>query len=145
MHYTTVAELELGPKLVLCYKHTTKTFFLKLHCPKKRSKYETKLCPMKLGQNFVRYFVRFVGNEVSRKKCFWDLLTFRRTSFAQTFKSIFSNSKWFLIKSDTWIYVRGNFISKFGNCTERVDIPECTYFLLIFVYASIQNAMQLVS
>jgi serine protease inhibitor len=30
---------------------------------------------MKLGQNFVKYFVRFLGNGVSRKKCFWDLLT----------------------------------------------------------------------
>ena len=30
-----------------------KHFFLKLHCPKKRTKYLTKFCPMKLGQNFV--------------------------------------------------------------------------------------------
>ena len=31
---------------------------------------------MKLGQNFVKYFVRFLGQWSFKKKCFWDLLTF---------------------------------------------------------------------
>ena len=31
---------------------------------------------MKLGLNFIKSFVRFLSNRVSRKKCFWDLLIF---------------------------------------------------------------------
>ena len=34
------------------------------------SKYLTKFWPMKLGQNFVKYFVCFLGNGVSRKNDF---------------------------------------------------------------------------
>ena len=30
---------------------------------------------MKLGQNFVKYFIRFLGLEF-QEECFWDLLTF---------------------------------------------------------------------
>ena len=37
-----------------------------------------KIVAMKLGQNFVKYFVHFWGNGVSRKKCFWDFLTFSK-------------------------------------------------------------------
>ena len=51
--------------------------------PPKRTKYLTKFCPSFIGQNFVSYFVRFLGNGVSRKNasentknCFQDLLTF---------------------------------------------------------------------
>ena len=62
--------------VVLKVSKSQKHFLLKLHCPKKGKKYLTKFCPMKLGQNFVKYFVHFLGNGVSRKKCFWDLLTF---------------------------------------------------------------------
>ena len=45
-------------------------FLLKHHSPKKWTKYLTKLCPMKLVQNFVKYFVSFVGNGVSKKFAF---------------------------------------------------------------------------
>ena len=44
--------------------------------PKKLTKYKSKVCSMKLGQNFVKYFVRFLGNGVSRKNAFeiyWPL------------------------------------------------------------------------
>ena len=37
---------------------------------KKRTKYLTKFCLMKLGQNFVKYFFRFWGNGFSRKNAF---------------------------------------------------------------------------
>ena len=47
-----------------------KHFFLKLHYPKRRTKYYTKLYPIKLGQNFVKNFVRYLGNGVSRKNAF---------------------------------------------------------------------------
>ena len=38
---------------------------------------------MKLGQNFIKYFVRFGGHimEFQEKKRFWDLLTFAATSW----------------------------------------------------------------
>ena len=48
----------------------SEAFFLETPLPKKRTKYETKFCPMKLGQNFVKYFVLFCGNGVSRKNAF---------------------------------------------------------------------------
>jgi hypothetical protein len=41
------------------YSKSQKQFFLKLHCPKKRTKYLTKFCPSFIGQNFVKYFVHF--------------------------------------------------------------------------------------
>ena len=44
-----------------------KHFFLGTPLPKKWMKFFTKVSPMKLGQNFVKYFVRFLGNGVSRK------------------------------------------------------------------------------
>ena len=49
-----------------------KHFFLKVETPlpKKLTKYLTKFCPMKLGQNFAKYFVCFLGNEVSKKIAF---------------------------------------------------------------------------
>ena len=40
-------------------RKSLKQFFLKLHCPKNQTKYQTKFCPMKLGQKFVKYFVRY--------------------------------------------------------------------------------------
>ena len=54
-----------------------KHFFLKLHhCPQKRTKYLTKFCPSFIEQNFVSFFVCFLGNGVSRKNAFenyWPL------------------------------------------------------------------------
>ena len=55
-----------------------KTFFSKLHRPKtERNIIENwKFCSMKLGQNFVKYFVRYLGNGVSTKNAFeinWPL------------------------------------------------------------------------
>ena len=43
---------------------------------KKRTKHFTKFCPCFIGQNFVEYFVHFLGNGVSRKNAFeiyWPL------------------------------------------------------------------------
>ena len=51
--------------LTLKVSKSQKQFFLK-----------TKFCPIKLGQNFVKYFVRFLGNGVSRKivfEIYWPL------------------------------------------------------------------------
>ena len=45
-------------------------FFLKLHCPKMNEILDKILPYMKLGQNFVKYFVRFLGNGVSRNNVF---------------------------------------------------------------------------
>ena len=44
--------------------------FLKTLLPKKRTKYWTKFCPMKLGQTFVKYFVHVLGNWLSSKNAF---------------------------------------------------------------------------
>ena len=49
--------------------------FDNLQCPPKK-KYYTKFCPMKLGQNFVKYF-GFLGNGVSIRNAFeifWSLV-----------------------------------------------------------------------
>ena len=48
----------------------SKAIFLETPLPKKRTKYLTKFCHIKLGQKFVKYFVRFLGNGVSRKIAF---------------------------------------------------------------------------
>ena len=48
----------------------------------KRMKYLTKFCPMELGQNFVTYLVRFLGNGDSRKNAFeiyWPLHNVKST------------------------------------------------------------------
>ena len=45
----------------------SKEFFLETPLPKKRTKYLTKVCPSFTGQNFVKYFVRFLGNGVKEK------------------------------------------------------------------------------
>ena len=49
--------------------------YLKLHCPKKRTKYIfDKICPSFVGKNFVKYFVWFFVQWSFKKN--WDLLTF---------------------------------------------------------------------
>ena len=45
-----------------------KIFFLETPLPKKRTKYLTKICPMKLEQNFVKYFGWFFGQWSFKKK-----------------------------------------------------------------------------
>ena len=50
--------------------------FFETPLPKKQTKYLTKFCPSFIGQNFVKYFVCFLGNGVSRKIAFdiyWPL------------------------------------------------------------------------
>ena len=73
--------LSLGLKV----RVNLKSNFLETPLPKKQTKYYTKFCPMKLGQNdewmkfstkfcpsfiFRSFFWRFGGNRVSRKKMF---------------------------------------------------------------------------
>ena len=48
----------------------SKAIFLKTPLPQNKTRYLTKFCLMKLGQNFVKYFVHFLGNWVSRKNAF---------------------------------------------------------------------------
>ena len=54
---------------------------------------------MKLGENFVKYFIRFLGNGVLRKKCFWDLQTFMYTSILSQY--LITNQKpilfWYVV------------------------------------------------
>ena len=49
---------------VLKVSKSQKHFFLKLYCPKAHKILD------KIGQNFVKYFVCLLGNEVLRKKVF---------------------------------------------------------------------------
>ena len=60
---------------------------------------------MKLGQKFVKYFVRFLGNGVSRKKCFWDLLTFSKCQIAVKMSPIFVA----FLENTNFIQARFNF------------------------------------
>ena len=51
-------------------------FFLETPLPPKSMKYLTKFSPSFIGKNLDKYFVRFWGSRVSRKKCFemyWPL------------------------------------------------------------------------
>ena len=58
-------------------QYISKAIFLETSLSPKWTKYLTKFCPSFIGQNFVKYFVRFWGNGVSRKIAFqiyWPLL-----------------------------------------------------------------------
>ena len=55
------------PLLKVSKSQNSKAILLETPLPEKQTKYLTKFCPMKLGQNFVKYFVRFSGNGVSWK------------------------------------------------------------------------------
>ena len=55
---------DIGPKTVL-----SKQLILLL-APPYLLVSTSKVCPMKLGQNFVKYFVHFLGNGLSRKIAF---------------------------------------------------------------------------
>ena len=53
--------------MILKVSKSQKQYFLELHCPQKRTKYLTKVYPMKLMQNFIKYFVRLWELEFQEK------------------------------------------------------------------------------
>ena len=76
---------------------------------------------MKLGQNFVKYFVRFLGYGVFLKKMFWDLLTFSDIKFCGNFIEFTKPPK---IKLDEnfrtlCTYISENEISLLATCYTR--------------------------
>ena len=99
-----------------------KQFFLKLHCPKKLTKYLRKFCSIKLGQNSVKYFIHFGGQWSFKKNCFWDLLTFRTLSERLCVHPIFWPWIPFGIVAKNWL--RG--VSK--NC-KKIKIHKLTFKL----------------
>jgi hypothetical protein len=63
--------------LLLKASKSQKQFFLKLHYPKNEKNIRQNSALMKLGQKFVKYFVRFLSNGGSRKNAFeiyWPLV-----------------------------------------------------------------------
>ena len=55
--------------LKLKVSKSQKQFFLKLHSPKKELNIRQNSA-LKLRQKFVKYFVRYLGNGISRKNAF---------------------------------------------------------------------------
>ena len=105
-----------------------KHFFLKLHCPPKRTKYLTKVYPMKLMQNFIKYFVRFWEMEFQEK----ILLRFTDLQVG-----IFLSSPATSAMADTGLKSLLREYSCFYS--NKVTEIVCTKFSILFLKTQIQN------